>query len=37
MGIREKDEWSLNSRYVALGGLPSLTDTGPTRLPAVAR
>lgn len=35
--LEHKDEWSLNRRYMTLEGLQALSDTLPTRLPAVAR
>jgi hypothetical protein len=34
---RRNDEWSLNQRYMQLEGLQTVSDTAPTRLPAVAR
>jgi putative transposase len=37
MMLEQNDEWSLNRRYMQLEGLQTLTDTAPTRLPAVAR
>lgn len=37
VGLEQNDEWSLNRRYMQLEGLQSLSDTAPTRLPAVAR
>jgi len=37
MMLEQNDEWSLNRRYMTLEGLQSLSDTAPTRLPAVAR
>ena len=37
MMLEQNDEWSLNRRYMTLEGLQSLSDTLPTRLPAVAR
>jgi putative transposase len=35
--LEQKDEWSLNRRYMQLEGLQTVSDTAPTRLPAVAR
>ena len=35
--LEQNDEWSLKGRYMQLEGLQSLTDSAPTRLPAVAR
>ena len=37
MLLEQNDEWSLNRRYMQLEGLQTLTDTPPTRLPAVQR
>ena len=37
MLLEQNDEWSLNRRYMQLEGLQTLTDTAPTRLPAVQR
>lgn len=37
MMLEQNDEWALNRRYMQLEGLQSLSDTAPTRLPAVAR
>ena len=37
MLLEQNDEWSLNRRYMQLEGLQALTDTAPTRLPAVQR
>ena len=37
MMLEQNDEWSLNRRYMQLEGLQTLTDTAPTRLPAVQR
>jgi putative transposase len=37
MMLEQNDEWSLNRRYMTLEGLQALSDTLPTRLPAVAR
>ena len=37
MMLEQNDEWSLNRRYMTLEGLQTLSDTPPTRLPAVAR
>jgi putative transposase len=37
MMLEQNDEWSLNRRYMTLEGLQTLSDTLPTRLPAVAR
>jgi putative transposase len=37
MLLEQNDEWSLNRRYMQREGLPTLTDTAPTRLPAVRR
>src|SRR5437773_9236386 len=37
MMLEQNDEWSLNRRYMQLEGLQTLSDTAPTRLPAVAR
>jgi putative transposase len=37
MLLEQNDEWSLNRRYMQLEGLQALSDTAPTRLPAVAR
>jgi putative transposase len=37
MMLEQKDEWSLNRRYMRLESLQSLSDTIPTRLSAVAR
>jgi putative transposase len=37
MMLEQNDEWSLQRRYMQLEGLQSLSDTPPTRLPAVAR
>ena len=37
MMLEQNDEWSLNRRYMQLEGLQTLSDTVPTRLPAVAR
>jgi putative transposase len=37
MMLEQNDEWSLNRRYMQLEGLQSLSETVPTRLPAVAR
>lgn len=37
MMIEQNDEWALNRRYMQLEGLQSLSNTAPTRLPAVAR
>ena len=37
MLLAQSDEWSLNRRYMQLEGLQTLTDTAPTRLPAVQR
>jgi putative transposase len=37
MMLEQNDEWSLNRRYMTLEGLQALSDTPPTRLPAVAR
>lgn len=37
MMLEQNDEWSLNRRYMQLEGLQALSDTAPTRLPAVAR
>lgn len=36
MMLEQNDEWSLNRRYMQLEGLQTLSDTVPTRLPAVA-
>jgi len=37
MMLGQNDKWSLNRRYMPLEGLQTLSDTVPTRLPAVAR
>ena len=37
MLLEQNDEWSLNRRYMQLEGLQTVSDTAPTRLPAVAR
>ena len=37
MMLEQNDEWSLNRRYMQLEGLNTVSDTAPTRLPAVAR
>jgi putative transposase len=37
MLLEQNDEWSLNRRYMQLEGLQTLTDTAPTRLPALQR
>ena len=37
MMLEQNDEWSLNRRYMQLEGLQTVSDTAPTRLPAVAR
>lgn len=37
MMLEQNDEWSLQRRYMQLEGLQTLSDTAPTRLPAVAR
>jgi len=37
MMLEQNDEWALNRRYMQLEALQSLSDTVPTRLPAVAR
>lgn len=37
MLLEQNDEWSLSRRYMQLEGLQTLTDTAPTRLPAVQR
>ena len=37
MMLEQNDEWSLQRRYMQLEGLQALSDTPPTRLPAVAR
>jgi hypothetical protein len=37
MMLEQNDEWSLNRRYMQFEGLQTLSDTAPTRLPAVAR
>lgn len=37
MMLKQNDEWSLNRRYMQLEGLQTVSDTAPTRLPAVAR
>lgn len=37
MMLEQNDEWSLQRRYMQLEGLQALSDTAPTRLPAVAR
>lgn len=37
MVMEQNDEWSLNRRYMQLEGLQTVSDTAPTRLPAVAR
>ena len=37
MLLEQNDEWSLNRRYMQLEGLQTITDTAPTRLPAVQR
>jgi putative transposase len=37
MLLEQNDEWSLNRRYMQIEGLQALSDTAPTRLPAVAR
>ena len=37
MLLEQSDEWTLQRRYMQLEGLQSLSDTAPSRLPAVAR
>ena len=37
MLLEQSDEWALQRRYMQLEGLQTLTDTAPTRLPAVQR
>ena len=37
MLLEQSDEWSLQRRYMQLEGLQTLSDTAPTRLPAVQR
>jgi putative transposase len=37
MLLEQNDEWCLNRRYMQLEGLQSLSDTAPTRLPAIQR
>ena len=37
MMLEQNDEWALNRRYMQLEGLQTVSDTAPTRLPAVAR
>ncbi len=37
MLLEQNDVWSLNRRYRQLEGVETLTDTAPTRLPAVQR
>jgi len=37
MLLEQNDEWSLNRRHMQLEGLQTLTDTAPTRRPAVQR
>jgi putative transposase len=37
MMLEQNDAWSPNRRYMTLEGLQALSDTLPTRLPAVAR
>ncbi len=37
MMLEQNDEWSLNRRYMQLEGLQNVSDTVPTRLPAMAR
>ena len=37
MMLEQNDEWTLNRRYMQLEGLQTVSDTAPTRLPAVAR
>jgi putative transposase len=34
--LEQNDERSLNKRYLQLEGLQTVSDTSPTRLPAVA-
>ena len=35
--LEQNEEWSLNRRYTQLEGLQTVSETAPTRLPAVAR
>lgn len=37
MLLEQSDEWTLQRRYMQLEGLQTLSDTAPTRLPAVQR
>ncbi len=37
MLLEQNDEWCLNRRYMQLEGLQRLSDTAPTRLPAIQR
>jgi putative transposase len=37
MMLEQNDEWSLNRACMQLEGLQTVSDTAPTRLPAVAR
>jgi putative transposase len=37
MLLEQSDEWALQRRYTQLEDLQALSDTAPTRLPAVAR